>query len=243
VNLVKKRVAIKPSPVFWRAMGIVNGLCMMVLLLRLAFMVPAVNLWFYRWQYTVNDTYRHVNMLPADLHDVTRHLIRYMQGLLDRDTGLQIQTIVGGQVRDFFSPIEIRHMVDVYDLFAWGRVILYTCAPLLFATTLAFVTRGRRHLAMLHHGWKWVSGTVIVLLLIPAIFMLINWSRAFDLFHEIFFDNDYWILNPQVDLLVRIVPNGFFIHATMVIGGVFGTGLLGMFWLGRRRAVEGSLES
>ena len=37
-----------------------------------------------------------------------------------------------------------------------------------------------------------------------------NFSKYFVVFHHIFFDNDLWILDPSVDMLINIVPEGFF---------------------------------
>jgi len=48
-------------------------------------------------------------------------------------------------------------------------------------------------------------------------------------FHEIFFNNDYWILDARVDLLINIVPYPFFITISVFIGGFFAMGLVVMF--------------
>ena len=37
-----------------------------------------------------------------------------------------------------------------------------------------------------------------------------DFSKYFIVFHHIFFDNDLWILDPSVDMLINIVPEGFF---------------------------------
>ena len=37
-----------------------------------------------------------------------------------------------------------------------------------------------------------------------------DFTKYFTIFHLIFFDNDDWLLNPKTDLLINIVPEGFF---------------------------------
>ena len=209
--------------------GIISGLCLITLLLYFAVTVPSFGMWFYSWQYDVNDTYNVVNMQPDDLYEVTRHMIRYMQGHYDRDTGLQIMTMVGGQPRYFFSDIEIRHMVDVYDLFAAGFVVRNAAVILLVLSVVIFMIFGRGHLRCLFSGWQIAAVAVFLALLILAITIAINWHQAFVVFHEIFFDNDYWILDRRVDLLINIVPYDFFITLSAVIGGFFAAGLAAIF--------------
>ena len=213
------------------ASGIIAGFSLITLLLYFAIVVPSFGMWFYHWQYDINDTYNVVNMRPDDLHEVTRHMIRYMQGHYDRDTGLQIMTVVGGVPRYFFSPIEIRHMVDVYDLFAVGFIIRNVAAILLVLCGAVFAIFGRDRLRCLLAGLQIASGVVFASLAILAITIAISWHQAFIVFHEIFFDNDYWILDSRVDLLINIVPYEFFITLSAVIGGFFAVGLVVIFGL------------
>jgi len=209
--------------------GIIAGLASITLLLYFAVTVPSFGMWFYHWQFDANNTYNVVNMRPDNLHEVTHHMIRYMQGHYNRDTGLQIMTVVGGQPRYFFSDIEIRHMVDVYDLFQIGFVIRNIAALILVFCAIAFGIFGRDHLRNLLAGLQIASVMVFAALAILAIAIAINWHHAFVIFHEIFFDNDYWILDRRVDLLVNIVPYNFFITLSMVIGGFFAAGLAAIF--------------
>ena len=205
--------------------GVVNAICLITLILFAGIQLPAFGMWFYRWQYAANETYAQVNMEPEDLHEVTRHLIRYMQGREARDEGLQIMTTVGGEQRYFFSEIEIRHMVDVYDLFAVGLRIQNVLIVLFLLTLGLFLFRGRAQIRTLYRSWQIGTAAVFLGLATLAAVIAVNWHHAFIVFHEIFFDNDYWILDPRVDLLINIVPYDFFIAASIFIGGFFAAGL------------------
>jgi len=202
--------------------GILNAICLITLILFLGIQLPAFGMWFYRWQYGANDTYQQVNMEPEHLHEVTRHMIRYMQG---REPDLQIMTTVAGEERYFFSEIEIRHMIDVYNLFAIGLTVQNVLIALFLLTLGLFLFKGRNHLPYLYKSWQ--IGTAAVFLSLSALVLLIalNWHHAFVVFHEIFFDNDYWILDSRVDLLINIVPYDFFIATSIFIGGFFAAGL------------------
>jgi len=213
----------------WITCAVINAICLIVLLFFVGIKLPSFGMWFYTWQYDVNDTYAVVDMEPEDLHEVTRHMIRYMQGRLDRDDGLQIETVVGGQPRDFFSEIEIRHMVDVYDLFIVGLFIRDILVILLLFTSIFFLIWGRDHVKRLFKAWQYGSAGVFLILGTLVAIIAINWHHAFVVFHEIFFDNDYWILDARVDLLVNIVPYPFFITISVFIGVFFAVGLALLF--------------
>ena len=47
--------------------------------------------------------------------------------------------------------------------------------------------------------------------------MLINFDKTFMIFHEIMFDNDYWIFDPLKDPVINILPQEFFYHAGLMI--------------------------
>lgn len=45
----------------------------------------------------------------------------------------------------------------------------------------------------------------------------INWDRAFVLFHELVFDNDYWLFDPATDPIIDMLPDAFFMHCAIGI--------------------------
>ena len=209
--------------------GVIFAVSLIGLLLYASVAIPSFGMWFYYWQYDVNGTYARVNMEPEHLHEVTRHMIRYMRGLGDRETGLQILTVVGGQTRYFFSDIEIRHMVDVYDLFAIGFLLRNIFIVCILASCAVFALWGRNCLRILARSSQIASLSVFAILALLAAVTAINWHSAFVVFHEIFFNNDYWILNPAVDLLINIVPYEFFITLSIVLSAIFALGLVIIF--------------
>ena len=211
---------------FFIPAAVVNAIALVSLILFVGIQIPAFSMWFYRWQFGLNDTYAVVNMYPQDLHEVTRHMILYMQG---RVPDLQIMTFVGGAARDFFSPIEIRHMVDVYYLFHYGFMIQYAMIALFVGSLGFFLWRGRAFVSYLFRAWQIAASATFGLLAVLVTAIAVNWHRAFIIFHEIFFDNDYWWLDPREDLLINIVPYDFFIACSVFIGAFFVGGLVLLF--------------
>lgn len=50
------------------------------------------------------------------------------------------------------------------------------------------------------------------------VFIAIDFSKAFIIFHKIFFNNDYWIFDPYLDPIIMVLPEYIFmIYAIIVI--------------------------
>ncbi len=62
--------------------------------------------------------------------------------------------------------------------------------------------------------------TSILTVGVPAVLgaiISINWQWFFVKFHEIAFDNDYWIFDAVTDPVITILPDGFFMHCAIMI--------------------------
>lgn len=164
---------------------------------------------------------------------------------------LHVFTTMGGEYREFFNAREIAHMEDVRGLFLGGlwlrRIgLMFTLA---FAALLYFWKRGRKdrsaYLARAVPG-SLCAGTGVFFAACLALAAVIStdFSRYFVVFHHIFFDNDLWILDPDTDMLINIVPEAFFMDTALRIAIVFATfvtiffGACLFLWLKGRKAAE-----
>ena len=114
-----------------------------------------------------------------------------------------------------FNEKERTHMRDVLELFDLARAVrnaLFVAAAVLLAAGL-WLSRGARLLPMCFVG--------LAALLLPlgafAIWAAADFSGAFTFFHETLFTNDLWLLNPETDLLLRLLPEQFFADFAGVI--------------------------
>jgi len=218
---------IKKGNKFLYAIGILCAFCLMIVFLITA--VEAVAYWtpgYYEKEYT---KYQVLDDLPEmtmeDLLTVTDEMMAFLRG--NRED-LHVFTTMGGEYREFFTEREIAHMIDVQGLFIGGlwlrRIgLIITAASALF---LFFWQRGhadRRKLLAVRIPASLCMGTG--LFFAAALIMIgiisTDFSKYFIVFHHIFFNNDLWLLDPAVDMLINIVPEPFFMDTAFRIAVVF----------------------
>lgn len=168
-----------------------------------------------RWYITLSEgLYESHNDITYDHGYVARELIDYLNYRHDDLTFGANENDSDVLMRD----IEIRHMVDVKNLYTGLRLTA------LFSGLIA--------LALLVYEYKKDKRLFIQTLqsmyLIPLMFtlfigtwVLIDFNRLFTRFHELFFTNDDWILRSD-DVLIQMLPSAFW----MVSGIIILTGLI-----------------
>lgn len=83
---------------------------------------------------------------------------------------------------------------------------------------------------------KWAG---IMTLTVPAVLAIpvsLCWDQVFVLFHEIVFDNDYWLFDPVTDPVIRILPDEFFLHCAFLIVFITALGAIGCLLLWKKKA-------
>ncbi len=157
-------------------------------------------------------------MKMDDLMDVTKQMMAYLKG---NRTELQVNTTMGGVRRDFFSAREIAHMKDVQGLFLGAMSIRRGC---LMVMVLCLII-----LMLLKISWNNTFPRSILIgsgLFFPWIGCnrwnySSDFTRYFIMFHHMFFTNDFWMLDPSTDMLINIVPEGFFRDTVFYIGFLY----------------------
>ena len=230
------------KPIHWLA-GIFTAFCLMIILLITS--VEAVVYWtpgYFEREYT---KYNVLDSLPSmtmeDLLEVTDEMMDYLKG--ERED-LHVVTVMDGQEREFFNEREIAHMEDVQVLFlramSLRRVCIFICVlcPGFLFLTKAPVRR------VLPPSICAGTGLFFGITAILALIISGDFTKYFVIFHHIFFDNDLWILDPATDMLINIVPEGFFMDTAARIALLFGASSAVLFGIclfltlrGRSRAL------
>lgn len=208
-------------------LGILSTLCLMLVLLITS--VEAVTYWtpgFYEKEYTKYNVTSAVNMEMDDLLNVTHEMMSYLRG--NRED-LHVPTVVGGEEREFFNEREIAHMEDVQGLFLTALNIRRICILLAAVGVFALILLKTNLKCILPRSICIGTGLFFAIICLLAGIIATDFTKYFVIFHEIFFTNDLWILDPATDLLINIVPEPFFMDTAARIGITFGGAVLLIF--------------
>ncbi len=160
---------------------------------------------FYYYQFAKNNTYDAVDIAKADMPKVIDRLSGYVVG---RYPNFNYQLSIDGVEQDVYNRREVLHMADVRQIFDITRYI--GAALAMYVTALIFALAESDRMKYLIDLTR--AGLIGVLLIAVCLGLLVvlDFAKYFVVFHEIFFDNDLWLLNPATDRLIQMLPQVFF---------------------------------
>ena len=200
-------------------MGIFASISMLVILLITSFEIGAYSDFnWYEKEYVKYQVLADLEMEMSDVMHVTKEMMAYLRE--NRDD-LVVDTIVDGEEREFFNDKEKAHMADVKNLFVgglWLRRGALLVLGLAVAVLVAIKADWKR---LLSKSFLIGMGSFIGVTAVAGVLFLSDFDKYFTMFHELFFTNDLWLLDPDTDLLIRMLPEGFFLDMVIRIGSIF----------------------
>jgi integral membrane protein (TIGR01906 family) len=159
---------------------------------------------------------------------VNRQDISYLESL----------TFENGQL--VFNARELRHMEDVKLVVTGMRVALIGAVVGLLLVTVFSVQRGWKDLILYAYwrgGWA-VIGIISAIL----VFVVLNFNKLFNWFHQIFFESGTWQFHPS-NTLIRLFPLRFWQDAFIFVGVLsFLIGVLVMAISRKQRIAQSSIN-
>ncbi|HYE12022.1 MAG TPA: TIGR01906 family membrane protein [Patescibacteria group bacterium] len=162
---------------------------------------------YYETQYEKYQISQSIGISKTDLMAATENLLDYID---EKREDLSFQMTIKGVQQEFFSDRDKQHMIDVKNLFVQGKLIRNIAFGycVIFTAFYLFLAKNRRKGFSKLLIYTFIWGIIPILLL--GILMSIDFYKYFTIFHEIFFDNDLWQLEPAKDRLINMFPEAFF---------------------------------
>lgn len=209
-------------------LALVAALCLTFLLFSGATQWVSDNEAYYRRQMIQNDIPRVTGKSLNELDEISDGLRDYLKRGDER------------VLTPYFSKSEVDHMVDVYALFHLMRR-LSLAAVVLAAVSFYLLAKS----AGIREGLRSVGKATMVLIAafsLLALLIAANFSKAWYTFHTLFFSNKLWLMDPEKDLMIQMLPEPFFFGMVKQIGLVMAVGLLILaslaFLKGNRNEIE-----
>jgi len=184
------------------------SLLLIIFLLLLFAMVFGFSKNFYLREFSLYHPEKTLNINSKFVRYAGQVIPEYLMGKRDN---LQIPGF-----KNFFNEREIKHMNDVKRIFIWVKII----SVLSLITFLIFLKPNGLPLVLLY--------SLILIAIILFIFLFLPFDLSFTKFHEILFNNELWLLNPETDRLIVLLPERFFIDAArgIILSTMFTLGSL-----------------
>lgn len=199
--------------------GIIAGIAAIIVLLISSFEIAAYSdFGWYEKEYEKYGVLYDLEMEMTDAMAVTEEMMDYLRG--NRED-LVVHTVVDGEEREFFNDREKAHMIDVKNLFIGGLWLRRGAVLLLIVAVVLLIWMKADWKRILPKSFLISMGSLIGVTAGAGILFMSDFNKYFTIFHEIFFDNDLWLLDPDTDLLIRMLPEGFFADMVVRIGIIF----------------------
>lgn len=187
--------------------------------------IVAYDIGYYKSQYIKYNISQNIGIGESELLESTKKLLDYLKGKRDN---IDFKVTIKGEMVEFFSDRDKLHMVDVKNLFQIGNILRNGLALFMGLVIILFKFYKRLKIDIIKCVlFSSIIGVVLFLILI--ILISIDFNRYFTIFHEIFFNNDLWLLDPSTDRLVNIFPEEFFADTVIRILVFYFTTQLALF--------------
>lgn len=214
----------KLNPSVQRALSVLGAFCLIIVILLTSIDYNCFNRSFYRSQYQQLNNAEIIGMSEEDLTLTTEVLLDYVQ---DKRDDLHVQAVIDNSVREVFNDREIAHMVDVKALYLNAMLVRNVLACLVLIVGLVlWLCRDEQTKKRMAQGFFQASIVLISLAGALAFYAFLDFYQFWTTFHQIFFRNDLWLLNPNTDILIMMVPESFFANLVFRIIAGFGLGYL-----------------
>lgn len=209
--------SIPTRDIFIRITASIATVAMLFVVLVLSAQLVCMNTsaWF-RHEYDKYNSVGHVNgeISLDDVVYVSDQTISYCVG--DRNSLADVKATIDGEEVNFFTSRELIHLSDCRKLIMsilsiknWAFVVMAACIVLMIALKADKKTAVRMFYI--------TTAVVIVGAAMLVVMAVSNFDAFFIKFHEMFFNNDYWLLDPYQDEIVNIMQEGMFSDTAALI--------------------------
>lgn len=188
---------------------IVTGACLFVIHARFLYVIIV----------RVENLPEHVGMTKERILYNYDWLMSYMNNPFERHFELP----------DFHSSAQgIQHFEEVR--------VLFVIATVLFVLSLFGTVVYLRKTHKERSWWKFIQPMRVAMIvpIVLGITTALFWEKVFIVFHELLFNNDYWLFSPSLDPVIEILPYTYFFLTFIVFFVLMEAAFLFLFWKGKR---------
>ncbi|MBR6736968.1 MAG: DUF1461 domain-containing protein [Clostridia bacterium] len=195
----------------------------------IAIVVPATSPSFYKWQFekygvltkVQNQSYRlsgsakeYIENISSDeLISLMSHVMRYCL-FLESD----LNPTVNGETLEVFREDEVSHMQDVKNVFGGGLTIIAVCLVIIAVSLVLYIIYRKGYYLNCRKVPLITLAVLLGLLLLIALFAVIDFDLAFTIFHRLLFEGNWQFSSGVMVNLISYIFNDL----VFIIAGIWG---------------------
>ena len=149
-----------------------------------------------------------IGVSKKDLNQSIRLLLDYLD---DKRDDIKGHITWHGVSQETFNEKETSHMVDVKVLYQNALKVAKMAFIILGLVVLYFYLNGKTLMfAYLSKGFLMAMFTFILMLVFFGFWILTDFTSFWTWFHTIFFSNQLWLLDPNTDFMICMLPETIF---------------------------------
>ncbi len=180
----------------------------------LSVQITALDLDFYTAKWEELDIPESARIPMEELKMVGMRLQGYLTG---KNSTPQLDVTINDTLRPLYRQNEIEHLKDVRALFQLGFLAKRICLGLI-VLGVVFAALVPRAKLLVGKSLKISAIVLIALILLLTIPPALNFTDWWTNFHIVIFPNELWLLDPNLDWLIKIFPEEFFYSAVKRTG-------------------------
>ncbi len=202
-----------------KVIGYILAICLVIFSFVFVIDITCFNEAFYAYEYPKNNVSETIGISDEDLKRATDVLLGYITG---ENESLDVKVQIDGKEVMMFNERETAHMVDVRDLYQMVSIVRFS-ALITFIVCMAYllIVRAKDIFRTFFSAYKKINLVLFSVVGALSIWAIADFDAFWRSFHQIFFNNDLWLLDPTVDRLIMMVPGPFFFDLVLLIIVVF----------------------
>jgi integral membrane protein (TIGR01906 family) len=198
-------------------------LCIPILLATTSLRIPANCPYMYEYLFNKYQVGNTTGLDTPALKATARGLVDYFNS---SEEYIHLVVQKNGQSFTLFNEREMLHLKDVKYLFWLDLWVLSGTAIFILIYVVWSMVRDNTYRQLLARSALTGAGLTFGLMIVLGIGMLFNFDALLWRFHLISFSNDLWLLDPNKDYLIMLIPNGFMYDASFTVAGAVVIGAL-----------------
>lgn len=191
-----------------RVLSFLFGWCFIIIYVVFSIKSTALNPDFYIPKYEEMELASDIGVSKKDLNQSIRLLLDYLD---DKRDDIKGHITWHGVSQETFNEKETSHMVDVKVLYQNALKVAKMAFIILGLVVLYFYLNDKTLMfAYLSKGFLMAMFTFILMLVFFGFWILTDFTSFWTWFHTIFFSNQLWLLDPNTDFMICMLPETIF---------------------------------